>query len=211
MNKKIRIVITLGLMVSIIQGPLFANIQRVLSSQNGKVDDTVMEHNGCKRYKLNYVINSNGMKPSENQKTMMSKDIVEIVAGDDRFETLAAALNAAGLVDTLKGEGPFTVFAPTDDAFAKLSPGTIDELLKPENKDTLVNILTYHVIADKVLAEDAIKLDGKEVDMVNGDKARIEVRDGSVYIDGAKVILTDIMAKNGVIHVIDTVIMPPTD
>jgi len=179
MNKKISRVITLVLMVSIIQGSLFANAQ--------------------------------GMKPVEKQNTMMSKDIVDIAAGDDRFKTLVVALKAAGLVDTLKGKGPFTVFAPTDDAFAKLSPGTIDELLKPENKNTLVNILTYHVLAGKVTAADAAKLDGKEVSMVNGDKAKIEVRDGSVYINGAKVIMTDIMAKNGIIHVIDTVMMPPTD
>lgn len=153
--------------------------------------------------------NAQGMKPA-GQQTMVSKDIVDVAAGDDRFETLVAALGAAGLVDTLKGNGPFTVFAPTDDAFAKLAPGTIDELLKPQNKDMLVNILTYHVTPGKVLASDAVKLDGKEVTMANGDTAKIEVRDGSVYIDGAKVIMTDIMAKNGVIHVIDTVMMPPT-
>jgi uncharacterized surface protein with fasciclin (FAS1) repeats len=148
------------------------------------------------------------MRSLKRQDATMNKDIVDIAAGDDRFETLVAALKAAGLVDTLKGNGPFTVFAPTDDAFDKLSPGTVDDLLKPENKDTLVNILTYHVLAGKVTAEDAAKLDGKEVSMVNGDKAKIEVRDGSVYIDGAKVIITDIMAKNGIIHVIDTVMMP---
>lgn len=182
MNKKRNIVITCLLMVCILQGTLFANMQ-----------------------------NTNTKQPVDQQKTMVSKDIVDIAVGDNRFETLVAALQAAGLVDTLKGQGPFTVFAPTDDAFAKLSPGTIDELLKPENKDMLVDILTYHVIADKVTAEDAIQLDGKEVTMLNGDKAKIELRDGAVYIAGSKVILTDIMGKNGIIHVIDTVMMPPTD
>ena len=186
MNKKVSIVITLGLIVSIIQGPLCASDHTMRDIQARKTEDMVMV-------------------------STMSKDIVDIATGDDRFKTLVAGLKAAGLIDTLKGKGPFTVFAPTDDAFAKLAPGTLDELLKPENKDTLVNILTYHVLADKVLAADALKLDGKEVNMVNGDKAKIEVRDGSVYIDDAKVILTDIMAKNGVIHVIDTVMMPPTD
>ncbi len=191
MNKKVSIVITLVLMVSIIQGSLFANTQKGLG--------------------LNYAASSQSVKPLEKPRAMMSQDIVDIAAGDDRFETLVAALSAAGLVDTLKGKGPFTVFAPTDDAFAKLPAGTIDELLKPQNKDALVNILTYHVIGDKVTAADAMKLDGQEVTMLSGDKAKIEVRDGSVFIDGARVIITDIMAKNGVIHVIDTVMMPPTD
>ena len=191
MNKKVSIVITLVLMVSIIQGSLFANAE--------------------KEIQLNYVASSKSMKPLDKPRAMMSQDIVDIAAGDDRFETLVSALNAAGLVDTLKGKGPFTVFAPTDDAFAKLPAGTIDELLKPQNKDALVNILTYHVIGDKVTAADAMKLDGQEVTMLSGDKAKIEVRDGSVFIDGARVIITDIMAKNGIIHVIDTVMMPPTD
>ncbi|WP_070000726.1 fasciclin domain-containing protein [Cellulosilyticum sp. I15G10I2] len=191
MKKKISIMITLLMMVSIIQGSLFANTNRML--------------------KLGCAANSQGMKYAEKQNSTMSMDIVDIAAGDDRFETLVAALKAAELVDTLKGNGPFTVFAPTDDAFAKLPAGTLEELLKPENKDTLVNILTYHVVAGRVPAEEALKLDGKEITMVNGDKAKIEVKDGSVFINGAKVIVTDIMAKNGIIHAIDTVIMPPTN
>lgn len=142
------------------------------------------------------------------QKTVPTQDIVEIAASNGQFETLVTALKAADLVDALKGEGPFTVFAPTNDAFKKLPSGTVEELLKPENNEKLVDLLTYHVFPGKVLAADALKLNGKEVKMLNGKPAKIEVKDGSVFIDGAKVITTDIMAKNGVIHVIDTVMMP---
>lgn len=145
---------------------------------------------------------------AQKQDANQSKDIVDIASSDGRFKTLVTALKAAGLVDTLKGQGPFTVFAPTDDAFAKLPAGQIDELLKPENKEKLVNILTYHVTPGKLTATDVSKLNGKEVTMVNGTKAKIEVMDNQVYIDGAKVIVTDIIAKNGVIHVIDTVMTP---
>ncbi|ERK31732.1 fasciclin domain-containing protein [Clostridium intestinale] len=137
-----------------------------------------------------------------------SKDIVDIATGDNRFKTLVTALKAAGLVDTLKGQGPFTVFAPTDDAFAKLPNNTVNDLLKPENKETLVKILTYHVAPQKLTATEVLKLNGKELKMANGEKAKIEVKNNEVYIDGAKVVITDIMAKNGVIHVIDTVMMP---
>ncbi|OPJ57330.1 fasciclin domain-containing protein [Clostridium chromiireducens] len=137
-----------------------------------------------------------------------SKDIVDIAISDNRFKTLVTALKAAELVDTLKGQGPFTVFAPTDAAFAKLPKGAIDNLLKPENKETLVRILTYHVVPGKLTAEDVLKLNDTELKMVSGDNAKIEVKDNNVYIDGAKVIVTDIIAKNGIIHVIDTVMMP---
>ncbi|WP_238903603.1 fasciclin domain-containing protein [Clostridium sp. YIM B02506] len=137
-----------------------------------------------------------------------SKDIVDIATGDNRFKTLVTALKAAGLVDTLKGQGPFTVFAPTDDAFAKLPKNTVNDLLKPENKETLVKILTYHVAPQKLTATEVLKLNGKELKMSNGENAKIEVKNNEVYIDGAKVVITDIMAKNGVIHVIDTVMMP---
>lgn len=142
------------------------------------------------------------------EKSKNSRDIVDVAISDGRFNTLVAALGAAGLVDTLKGEGPFTVFAPTDDAFAKLPANTLNDLLKPENKEKLASILTYHVTPGKVLAADLVKLNGKEIVMANGGKAKIEVRNNEVFIDGAKVIITDIMAKNGVIHVIDAVIMP---
>ena len=138
------------------------------------------------------------------------KDIVDIAASNADFETLVAAVKAAGLVDTLKGEGPFTVFAPTDEAFAKLPEGTVASLLKPENKDKLVAILTYHVVPGKVMAADAVKLDGKSATSVQGGGIPITVKDGSVYVGKAKVVATDIEGTNGVIHVIDTVILPPT-
>lgn len=144
----------------------------------------------------------------EKDDAKKSSDIVDIAISDGRFKTLVSALKAADLVDTLKGNGPFTVFAPTDDAFAKLPANTISELLKPENKESLANILTYHVTPSKILAADAVKLAGKEIVMVNKAKAKIEVKNNEVFIDGAKVIVTDIIGKNGVIHVIDTVMMP---
>lgn len=134
------------------------------------------------------------------------KTIVENAVKADNFKTLVAAVKAAGLVDTLSGKGPFTVFAPTDEAFAKLPKGTIADLLKPENKDKLVSILTYHVVAGKVMAKDVVGL--TEAKTVQGSKVKIKVKDGTVMLDKAKVIKTDINSKNGVIHVIDTVIMP---
>ena len=133
-------------------------------------------------------------------------DIVDTAVAAGSFKTLVTAIQAAGLVDTLKGKGPFTVFAPTDDAFAKLPAGTLEDLLKPENKDKLVAILTYHVVAGKVKAADVVKLDTATT--VNGQAADIEVTGGTVRIDGATVTATDIKASNGVIHVIDTVILP---
>ena len=134
------------------------------------------------------------------------KDIVDTAVEAGSFGTLAAALQAAGLVDTLKGEGPFTVFAPTDEAFAKLPEGTVEELLKPENKEKLQSILTYHVVAGKVGSGDVVKLDSAKT--VNGKEAKISVSDGKVMIDSAQVIKTDIKASNGIIHVIDSVILP---
>ena len=119
---------------------------------------------------------------------------------------LAAALGAAGLVDTVKGAGPFTVFAPTDAAFAKLPAGTIDNLLKPENKDQLTAILTYHVVSGKVMAADVVKL--KEAKTVNGKMIHVKVNGANVMINDATVTSPDIVASNGVIHVIDTVILP---
>ena len=136
----------------------------------------------------------------------MKKDIVDTAVAAGQFETLAAALGAADLVDTLKGEGPFTVFAPTDEAFAKLPAGTVETLLKPENRDQLVAILTYHVVAGKVKAADVVKL--SEATTVNGATIAITVTDGGVRVNDANVIATDIKASNGVIHVIDTVILP---
>ena len=136
----------------------------------------------------------------------LSKDIVDTAIGAGSFGTLVAAVQAAGLVEVLKGEGPFTVFAPTDEAFAALPAGTVETLLKPENKDQLVNILTYHVLPGKVMSAD---IAGKslEVQMVNGSTAKIDSSNG-VQIDAANVVSADIEASNGVIHVIDAVILP---
>jgi len=136
-----------------------------------------------------------------------AKDVVDTAVAAGQFKTLAAALNAAGLVETLKGDGPFTVFAPTDDAFAKLPAGTVENLLKPENKDELVAILTYHVVPGKVMAADVVKLD--EAKTVNGKMVDIEVESETVMVNDAKVTKADIIASNGVIHVIDTVVLPP--
>lgn len=136
------------------------------------------------------------------------QNIVEIAVSDGRFTTLVAALKAADLVDTLQGKGPFTVFAPTDDAFKKLPAGTVESLLKPENKDTLKDILLYHVAANNLKASDVVKLNGKEIELANGKKALIKVKDGEVFINDSKVVITDIIAKNGIIHVIDTVLIP---
>ena len=137
------------------------------------------------------------------------KDIVDTAVGAGSFNTLVAAVKAAGLVDTLKGDGPFTVLAPTDEAFAKLPAGTLETLLKPENKATLVAILTYHVIPSKAMAADVVKLDGKTVKTVNGEALKVTVDGSDVMINTAKVVKTDIVCTNGVIHVIDTVILPP--
>jgi len=134
------------------------------------------------------------------------KDIVDTAVGAGSFKTLAAALQAAGLVETLKGNGPFTVFAPTDEAFAKLPAGTVENLLKPENKEKLKAILTYHVVAGKVMAADVVKL--KTARTVQGTTVDISTTGGKVKVDNANVVKTDIAASNGVIHVIDTVIMP---
>jgi uncharacterized surface protein with fasciclin (FAS1) repeats len=135
------------------------------------------------------------------------KDIVETAITAGQFKTLAAALGAADLVDTLKGSGPFTVFAPTDEAFAKLPAGTVENLLKPENKNQLVAILTYHVVPGKVMAADVAKL--KEAKTVNGKMLDIKTNGDAVMVNDAKVTATNISASNGVIHVIDTVILPP--
>lgn len=133
------------------------------------------------------------------------KDIVDTAAAAGNFTTLLAAAEAAGLVETLKGEGPFTVFAPTDEAFAALPEGTVEDLLLPENKEALAGILTYHVIAGKIMSTDLT--DDMEAATVNGDTVMIDL-DNGVMVDGANVVTADIEASNGVIHVIDAVIMP---
>jgi len=133
------------------------------------------------------------------------KTIVEIAAGNEAFSTLVTAVTAADLVEVLSGEGPFTVFAPTDEAFAALPEGTLETLLKPENKDQLVAILTYHVVAGKVMSSDVA---AGEVETVNGESLTVAVDEGVVTVDGAKVVTVDIEASNGVIHVIDAVVLP---
>ncbi|MEM9236088.1 MAG: fasciclin domain-containing protein [Verrucomicrobiota bacterium] len=137
-----------------------------------------------------------------------TETVVAIAAGNEDFSTLVAAVKAAGLAEALSGEGPFTIFAPTNDAFAKLPEGTVETLLKPENKEKLQNILKYHVVSGKVMAKDVT---AGEVKMLSGDKATIKVADGAVSIDKAKVVKTDIVGTNGVIHVIDAVILPSAE
>jgi len=138
--------------------------------------------------------------------TPQQSDIVDTAVAAGDFSTLAAALKAADLVKTLKGKGPFTVFAPTDKAFGKLPKGTLEDLLKPENKGKLASILTYHVVPGKVMAADVVKLNSAKT--VQGSKVRIKVKNGKVKVDGATVVKTDIECSNGVIHVIDAVILP---
>lgn len=147
---------------------------------------------------LALVANADDKKPT--------KDIVQTAVDAGSFKTLAKLLTDAELVDTLKGEGPFTVFAPTDDAFKKVPKEALEALGK--DKDKLKKVLTYHVIKGNVLAADAIKLDGKEADTVAKVKLPIKVKGGDVYVGKAKVTKTDIKTKNGVIHVIDTVLIP---
>jgi transforming growth factor-beta-induced protein len=139
----------------------------------------------------------------------MLSDIVDTAVADGRFTTLVAGLQAAELVDTLKGEGPFTVFAPTDEAFAALPAGTLDELLKPENKQSLTDILLYHVVPGNVMAADVAGMTSATT--VLGEDVAIKVDMGDVYVNDAKVIVTDIQTSNGIIHVVDAVIMPAMD
>lgn len=143
--------------------------------------------------------------PSAADAQMNEDDIVTVAVKAGSFTTLAAALEAAGLVETLQGEGPFTVFAPTDEAFAKLPAGTVEALLA--DKEALTRILTYHVVAGEVTSDQVVNLSSAET--VAGISAPIEVRMGNVYLGGAKVVTVDVQASNGVIHIIDTVMLPP--
>ena len=147
-----------------------------------------------------------GCNETNQRHSMLKKDIVDTAVGAGDFTTLVTAIKAAGLVDTLKGEGPFTVFAPTDNAFAKLPSGTVENLLKPENKQKLVSILTYHVVSGKVMAADVVKLSNAKT--VNGQSLTIKLEGSMVMVDSAKVTKTDIECSNGVIHVIDAVVLP---
>ena len=144
---------------------------------------------------------------SANGPVAKKADIVDTAVAAGSFTTLAAALEAAGLIDALKGDGPFTVFAPTDAAFAKLPAGTVASLLKPENKEKLKAILLYHVVSGKVTAADVMKLNGQSVKTLQGGMVRLSTKHG-VRVDNANVTQADIAASNGVIHVIDTVLMP---
>jgi uncharacterized surface protein with fasciclin (FAS1) repeats len=146
------------------------------------------------------------LSAQSSQKGKNMKDIVAVAAGAGQFNTLVAALKAAGLVETLQGPGPFTVFAPTDAAFAKLPKGAIEALLADREK--LAAVLTYHVIPAKVAVADIRNMGGGEVTTVNGAPVNITLDDGNVFVDGAKVINADIQASNGVIHVISSVILP---
>ena len=135
-------------------------------------------------------------------------DIVDLAVGNDNLKTLVAAVKAGGLVDVLKSDGPFTVFAPTDEAFAALPEGTLENLLKPENKDKLVAILKYHVVSGKVMSGDLSN--GQKAATVQGDQIKVSIKGNNVKINEAKVIAADVKAKNGVVHVIDKVILPPS-
>jgi uncharacterized surface protein with fasciclin (FAS1) repeats len=143
---------------------------------------------------------------STNARAGSHKDIVDTAVDAGSFQTLAKALNAAGLVETLKGEGPFTVFAPTDEAFSKLPEGTLEDLLKPENKEKLAAILTYHVVPGKVMASDVAGMDSAKT--IHGQSLTITKNDDGVMVDNAHVVQTDIECSNGVIHVIDSVVLP---
>lgn len=143
--------------------------------------------------------------PQSSTNAATTGDIVTVASGAGSFNTLVAAVKAAGLVETLQGKGPFTVFAPTDEAFAKLPKGTVEDLLKPENKQKLIDILTYHVVSGKVMAADVKTMMAKTV---NGKELNIKVANEGVTVDNAKVVKTDVPASNGVIHVIDTVVIP---
>lgn len=146
-------------------------------------------------------------KVEVRSETVKSANIVETAVAAGQFQTLAAALEAAGLIEALTGQGPFTVFAPTDEAFAKLPAGTVESLLKPENKEKLKAILLYHVVPGKVTAKQVIKLNGRTVKTVEGGSIKVSTTHG-VKVDDARVTKTDVQASNGVIHIIDTVLMP---
>ena len=147
-----------------------------------------------------------GLAGSVKAESMPDKDLVDTAVSAGSFKTLVAAVQAADLVEALKGEGPLTVFAPTDEAFAKLPAGTVENLLKPENKDKLVAVLTYHVVPGRVTAGEVVNLSSAKT--INGKSLTISARAGNVMIDNARVTATDIIATNGVIHVINTVVLP---
>ncbi len=152
--------------------------------------------------------NETATEVAEEVKEEVTQDIVDLAVATESLSTLVTAVQAGGLVETLKGDGPFTVFAPTNEAFAALPEGTLENLLKPENKDQLAAILTYHVVAGKVMSSDLS--DGMEAETVNGASATITTTDGA-KVNGANVVMADVEASNGVVHVIDAVILPPAN
>jgi uncharacterized surface protein with fasciclin (FAS1) repeats len=155
---------------------------------------------------LAYLIAAPGLLKSASAQMPAKADIVDTAVAAGSFKTLATALKAAGLIDTLKGAGPFTVFAPTDEAFAKLPAGTVEDLLKPENKQKLTAILTYHVVAGKAMAKDVASMSSAKT--VNGKELSLKAEGGKVTVNNATVTKADIETSNGVIHVIDTVLLP---
>ena len=175
--------------------------------KSGKIkrEDAAKMYEGLRKWMEGASRGGDKNKQSNDNNRKGTGDIVDVAAGNKSFRTLVAAVKAAGLVDTLKGKGPYTVFAPTDEAFSKLPKGTVEGLLKPENKKKLVSILTYHVVPGKVLAKD---VRSGRVKTANGSSLDVQVTRGGVNVNKAKVVATDVMASNGVIHVIDTVIIP---
>ncbi len=153
------------------------------------------------------IILASSFTPKTDSVHEIEADIVDLAASTEFLSTLVAAVKAGDLVDVLKGDGPFTVFAPTNEAFAALPAGTVENLLKPENKDQLVKVLTYHVVAGKVLSTDLSN--GQKAKTVQGSEITVTLKDGKAMINDATVTAADIMADNGVVHVIDKVILPP--
>lgn len=208
MNLKTQIALGLSLL-SVVSGSL------ALTQSSVKADEIKLSEAAqkilCERSPLNSrcADSASGAvtaAPAEQAQSMeSSKNIVEIASENGSFKTLTAALKAADLITVLEGAGPFTVFAPTDEAFAALPKGTVETLLKPENKSKLVKILTYHVLPQKAVSSG---LTSADVATVEGSNVKIKVSDGGVMVNDAKVAKADIMAKNGVIHVIDKVILP---
>ncbi|MBD0392810.1 MAG: fasciclin domain-containing protein, partial [Microcoleus sp. C1-bin4] len=172
-------------------------------NSNTKVANATQTQQVAGNVKTAASLAQNGASPTP---TAAGKDIVAIASGDAQFKTLTKALGSAGLVTTLKGKGPFTVFAPTDAAFAALPKGTVENLLKPENKAQLTKILTYHVVPGSVVST---SLKSGDVKSVEGSSLKVAVSTGKVTVGGANVVKADIKASNGVIHVIDKVLMPP--
>lgn len=159
-----------------------------------------------KRFVITFALAAFALASGTARAEHHAKDIVDTAIEAGSFTTLVKAVQAADLAEALKGEGPLTVFAPTDEAFAKVPAATLAALLKPENKEQLKAVLTYHVVAGKVMAADVVKLNSAMT--LNGEKVEISIEQGKVMVDGAHVVKTDIAASNGVIHVIDTVILP---